>query len=676
MKNANRLSLKNNSHNNSRNNSSNHHLFNPDNSSIKQELLFFKNDILKDLRKIEEKLNMKLTEQSVANNDQNEACEKKLDMLNTKIIRLNNFVSDNSDLSDKINKLQSFKSKTEENILSLNSKMFIMQKETKESITKIDKILEDNLKYPGIIGKNSKFANFRFFIDYIMNNFRILNDFKDEMQNYDFIGFKKRINSELREFRFLINDNYQNLRKLIESNIKEFNSKIYDLNQKIDKKFEDIDDKIKDYKTYISERLSLYEEKVENKFNILHNNIEDKYKEQSNEINNIKSIKNNFINDINNVKSNLSKIEKSFDILKLSSEQNNLTSKMDNINYATENKILLGENNDNEQLKNILLEKNQVFNLPLSMKNIDSNIQIFDNSMQNYEEKTNSLNTIENLTHNGNSKLNLLEHYNSSENTQNNDMNLQPNLYSDEHNVIKSRKENFAFTQEDLNNDKDKMNEINFDFKKPLFLNKYTNFKKAIFQNNYSIMNIPNIKITKVVIPENLKDNKKVRASKSSLFDKRKKRVMSNNPSISKKYFLSNGDNLSINRNSMKNIHEFNEATKIKNNKNKKVKGKKYIESAKIIGHRSAQRHPDDVNSILAIKTNIKNNIVNSCDNLRKNQTRSWSFEHKVKTKDEKEGKDDKIQIEFRKTYKDKNQFKELLLINAKNMKKSRTIKM
>ena len=68
--------------------------------------------------------------------------------------------------------------------------------------------------------------------------------------------------------------------------------------------------------------------------------------------------------------------------------------------------------------------------------------------------------------------------------------------------------------------------------------------------------------------------------------------------------------------------------------------------------------------------------MVKSCDNFRKNQERSWSFEKKVKTKDEKDGKDDKIQIDFRKTYKDKNQFNELLLINAKNMKKNRKIKM
>ena len=82
--------------------------------------------------------------------------------------------------------------------------MFIIQKEIKESLTKIYKILEVNLKYPGIIDKNSKFSNFRFFIDYIMNNFRIwiLNDFKEEMQKYDFNGFKKRINSDSENLDF------------------------------------------------------------------------------------------------------------------------------------------------------------------------------------------------------------------------------------------------------------------------------------------------------------------------------------------------------------------------------------------------------------------------------------------------------------------------------------------
>ena len=59
-------------------------------------------------------------------------------------------------------------------------------------------------------------------------------------------------------------------------------------------------------------------------------------------------------------------------------------------------------------------------------------------------KEKNSINTLENLIHNVNSKINLLEHFNSSENSKNNDINLQPNLYSDEHNIIKSKKK-FSF---------------------------------------------------------------------------------------------------------------------------------------------------------------------------------------------------------------------------------------
>ena len=44
---------------------------------LKQDILFFKNDVLKDLRKLEEKLNIKLNEQKIDNIDQNEICKKK-----------------------------------------------------------------------------------------------------------------------------------------------------------------------------------------------------------------------------------------------------------------------------------------------------------------------------------------------------------------------------------------------------------------------------------------------------------------------------------------------------------------------------------------------------------------------------------------------------------------------
>ena len=51
-------------------NSTNKTIINTEFNSLKQDLLYFKNDILKDVRKMEEKMNIKLTEQNIVNSEQ------------------------------------------------------------------------------------------------------------------------------------------------------------------------------------------------------------------------------------------------------------------------------------------------------------------------------------------------------------------------------------------------------------------------------------------------------------------------------------------------------------------------------------------------------------------------------------------------------------------------------
>ena len=57
-----------------------------------QDLLYFKNDILKDVRRMEEKMNIKLTEQNIVSSEQYNAYEKKLDMLSTQINMINSMM--------------------------------------------------------------------------------------------------------------------------------------------------------------------------------------------------------------------------------------------------------------------------------------------------------------------------------------------------------------------------------------------------------------------------------------------------------------------------------------------------------------------------------------------------------------------------------------------------------
>lgn len=93
---------------------------------------------------------------------------KKLENLSTQIDQVSSLIVNNSDYTEKINKLLVFKEKIEVNFNVLNSRLNIIIKEYKESISYIEQMINENLLYPGIIGSNSKFSNFRNFIDFIL----------------------------------------------------------------------------------------------------------------------------------------------------------------------------------------------------------------------------------------------------------------------------------------------------------------------------------------------------------------------------------------------------------------------------------------------------------------------------------------------------------------------------
>lgn len=73
---------------------------------------------------------------------------------------------------------------------------------------------------------------------------------------------------------------------------------------------------------------------------------------------------------------------------------------------------------------------------------------------------------------------------------------------------------------------------------------------------------------------------------------------------------------------------------------------------------------------MVVLQTKNRDSLLNSLNNIRSGKRRSYSYEK------EKKEKDEKVQIGFNKKYKTKNKFKELLLVNAKSLKKNRKINM
>ena len=110
---------------------------------------------------------------------------------------------------------------------------------------------------------------------------------------------KKKINSDITDFRFSISDNYKNSVRLIGNSFKEFDLKIEDLMKRNNKNMRENEAKFEELTNNINNYFSEYKAKFES----LEKSINEKYNDQIKEIDNIKEMKNDLSADINNFKS-------------------------------------------------------------------------------------------------------------------------------------------------------------------------------------------------------------------------------------------------------------------------------------------------------------------------------------------------------------------------------------
>ena len=117
---------------------------NNDNISIKNELIYFKEDILKDFKSAISKLNSKYDSEKDIFSSKIEHLESKLDTLFSKVINLSNSLPSNSAISEKVESLEKFRAKTENTLLLYESKFNYQSKLLKEKSNKIDSFINEN----------------------------------------------------------------------------------------------------------------------------------------------------------------------------------------------------------------------------------------------------------------------------------------------------------------------------------------------------------------------------------------------------------------------------------------------------------------------------------------------------------------------------------------------------
>lgn len=206
----------------------------------KTDFIYFQNDILKELKKIENKFNNKLLESIEILKEKVTINENKVNLFKDKFNELSNICVEEKNFFEKVEKLIKFKEKIEDENLLFNSKLNNLQKFMNDNFYKYDRIFTNNFIVPGIIGDNCKFPNLKNFLEFSYSNFENLNKFK-EKQNIDQKMYKEKLENIINQFKIQMgNEEIKNQNSI--------NNKIAVLDNKFEEKFLALDNKINSLK--------------------------------------------------------------------------------------------------------------------------------------------------------------------------------------------------------------------------------------------------------------------------------------------------------------------------------------------------------------------------------------------------------------------------------------------
>ena len=171
--------------------------------NFQKELLFFKDDIVKDIKIFELKQNSKYNEIENSIELQIKAFKEKINNITEKIVNSSKF--NDKIIEEKIQNLYKFKEKIDEKTLSNELKIESIYNDLHKSIYKYDKMFSDSIIYPGIIGNMSKFKTFHEYIDYTLIQISEINTF-NEKNILDLKSYKIKLENLVESFKYQINN--------------------------------------------------------------------------------------------------------------------------------------------------------------------------------------------------------------------------------------------------------------------------------------------------------------------------------------------------------------------------------------------------------------------------------------------------------------------------------------
>ena len=591
---------------------------------MQNDIIYFKEEILEEINQFEKNLLKKNNENNKKINEQLILCNSTINDLKNKFKELLNIAEINKYLKEEIDKWNIFKSEILDIFTTNKIKINILEKDTNDNLFRINKILNNTVLYPRIIGNNSQFKTFHEYIDYTVEKLSTSDNFRNRME-LDFKYFKAKIDKIIDFIKIKIDTSINAANQLVNTKIKEneitikdyINSKIFDIQVK-NKEMENIVERNKnELNKIINNMNNILNDKIEKEITKINEEKKFMFKQIDECKNKILALKNEIkLNEKNKTWFKNNKME-IIDMIKDIIEEEKI---VQNLEKKDKCDCIPSSNLENKENKKKSNKSHHNRAKSFDLKNNKKNKNKESLSEENIENKYYSYKKIKNSNDEGINNTKIIKTSNDDEFSNTKNRKTSNNNYS---NNIKIKTSNDNGTNnnnniktliDDVSNDTKKINKTEKNFYINKFKDKFKSIKdlNELFDSEENIINVNNInnlimkdnKITNSKMNNNITKNKtNFNLVKYNIYSKDNKSIKLKNPFKSLLKLNLNFQDINAQFHSESNLINSNS----KNNKIKKSQSIEKIELKKYLPYTSRNINNNEIFSYNNKIQNISN---------------------------------------------------------------------
>ena len=274
--------------------------------NIKSDLLYFKDDILKDMRGIQKTLDSKFFESEDNLNLKLNKFETKINLFEQKIFELSKKINTDNNIKENVALLNKFKEETSETIFKRRAKYNEFEKRINGEINRLNDILINSVIYPSFIGNNSKFKTFHEYMDYTLEEIGQFKVYKDKT-GLDLGPFKRKIDQSIETLKLQMN-NITNISKEFTINsIEQSEERIKNIIKIYDDRLQDSRVDNSHFNVGLDKKFEELKEEF-NKMDKIQDNLTKKFEKHINDYNNLEEIFNYYNNEIGEMNNKINKL--------------------------------------------------------------------------------------------------------------------------------------------------------------------------------------------------------------------------------------------------------------------------------------------------------------------------------------------------------------------------------